>query len=165
MEYVDIYNEKKELTGERLPRKTKLPQGKYMLYVLALIENHGKYLITQRALDKKWAAGAWEIPGGGCMAGESSTDAVIREAKEETGLDITHHHQLIYSYRNEDLERGDNYFTDIYLCSLDFSLDDVTIQKDEVLAARLADIEEIKELHKKNGFLHYERLLEALHIQ
>lgn len=163
MEYVDIYNEHKELTGERLPRKTKLTKGKYMLYVLALIEQNGKFLITRRTLDKKWAAGAWEIPGGGCMAGESSLEAVIREAKEETGLDITGHNRLIYSYRNEDLERGDNYFTDIYLCKPDFSLADVKIQKDEVLDVKMATLEEIATLHETDGFLHYERLLEALH--
>ena len=165
MEYVDIYNEHKELTGERLPRNTKLPQGKYMQYVLALIRCQDHYLITRRTMDKKWAAGAWEVPGGGCMAGESSLEAVIREVMEETGLDITGHNQMIYSYRNEDLDHGDNYFMDIYLCSLDFSLADVTIEEDEVLDAKLATIDEISDLYNKDGFLHYKRILEALQIR
>ena len=49
----------------------------------------GKYLITRRRMDKEWAAGWWEVPGGGVRAGEDSKDAVIREIKEETGIDVT----------------------------------------------------------------------------
>lgn len=30
-----------------------------------------------------------EVPGGGVRAGEDSKDAVIREIKEETGIDVT----------------------------------------------------------------------------
>lgn len=161
MEFVDIYNDERVLTGERLPRNTKLPAGKYTLYVLALIQNKDGYLITRRTLDKKWAAGAWEIPGGGVMAGESSEEAIRREVKEETGLDIQDH-ALLYSYKNIDLERGDNYFTDIYLCPLDFTLNDVHVQEREVLDVRCASFGDITKLAKTHGFLHYERLCEAL---
>ena len=43
-----------------------------MLYVLALVENaRGEFLITQRALDKSWGAGWWEVSGGG-VAGAAS---------------------------------------------------------------------------------------------
>lgn len=162
MEYVDIYNDERQFTGERLPRNTKLPEGKYTLYALALIQNQDGYLITRRTLDKKWAAGAWEIPGGGVMSGETSLEAIKREVKEETGLNVNDSISLLYSYKNIDLERGDNYFTDIYLCPLDFTIDDVHIQEREVLDYKCADLNEITRLFQKDGFLHYERLLEAL---
>ncbi|MFR6495309.1 MAG: NUDIX domain-containing protein [Ruminococcus sp.] len=29
-----------------------------------------EYLITRRKLDKEWAPGWWEVPGGGVRAGE-----------------------------------------------------------------------------------------------
>ena len=161
-EYVDIFNNQREKTGEVLPRNAKLPAGKYMTYVLALIKNKDGYLVTRRTLDKKWAAGAWEIPGGGVRAGETSEEAIKREVFEETHLDITNHYSLLYSYKNTDLTRGDNYFTDIYLCDMDFALSDVIIQKDEVLDVKCADLDEISRLHDEDGFLHYERLLEAL---
>ncbi len=165
-EMIDIYNEKKEKTGLVLPRKEPLKKGQYMMYVLALVEDYeGRFLITKRAMDKKWAAGEWEIPGGGSVSGEDSFQAVCREVREETGLDVTDcESNMIYSYFNEDLERGDNYFVDIYRLKLDFTLDDVTLQKDEAIDVRLASFDEITKLYNTEGFLHYKRLCEALNI-
>ena len=58
--------------------------------VLALIQDRaGRTLITQRSADKRWAAGWWEVPGGGVLAGETSLQAVVREVREEVGLDLS----------------------------------------------------------------------------
>ena len=67
MEFFDVYNDKKEKTGEKLPRKGSfLKEGQYQLIVLALLERPDhKFLITRRAMNKKWAAGDWEVSGGG----------------------------------------------------------------------------------------------------
>lgn len=164
MEYIDIYDAERNNTGVKVPRKTKLSENQYMLYVYALIQNKdGKYLVTQRSLDKKWAAGQWEVPGGGSMAGETSLDAVRREILEETGLDISEcETDVISTYRNDDLKGGDNYFADIYLVKKDFSLSDVTMQEKEVAGVGLADLEEIKALYENDGFLHYKRIMDAL---
>lgn len=166
VELIDIYDDNRIFTGVTLPRKTKLEAGQYMLYVLALIQNNdGNYLITQRALDKKWAAGQWEIPGGGASVGESSFDALHRELFEETGLDIAPEEaSVIYSYKNYDQKGGDNYFADIYLVKKDFSLDDVTIESKEAIDVKLASLDEIKQLQSKDGFLHFKRICEALNI-
>ncbi len=164
-EFIDIYNENKEKTGVTADRKTVfLKEGQYMLYVLALIENaNHEFLITQRSLTKKWAAGAWEIPGGGSMANETSFDAVVREVKEETGLDVSQYAcEPIYWYKNIDLKRGDNYFVDIYHFTFDFNAEDVTIETSEAIGYRLATIEEVENIQKTDGFLHYERILQAL---
>ena len=165
-EMIDIYDENRNKTGLVLPRKTKLEKGQYMLYVIALIENgNGQYLVTQRTMDKKWAAGHWEIPGGGVAAGESAFQAVCREVFEETGLDTSNcEEKVIYSYRNEDLERGDNYFTDIFVLNIDFTLEDVKVDPEEVMDVKLADVKEIKRLNDEIGFLHYKRICEALGI-
>ena len=165
-EMIDIYDENRNKTGLVLPRKSRLSNGQYMLYVIALIENSkGEYLITQRTMNKKWAAGHWEIPGGGVAAGESAFEAVCREVYEETGLDtLGCEEKVIYSYRNDDLEHGDNYFTDIFVLHMDFSLDDVKVDPEEVMDVKLADIDEIKRLNDEIGFLHYKRICEALGI-
>ena len=92
MEFFDVYNDKKEKTGEKLPRKGSfLKEGQYQLIVLALLERPDhKFLITRRAMNKKWAAGDWEVSGGGVQSGETSFEGVCREVREETGLDVSH---------------------------------------------------------------------------
>lgn len=84
MEYWDIYDEKKERTGRTMARNDwHMKPGDYHLTVLALIINEtGRILLTQRQLDKQWAPGKWEIPGGGVKAGETSLEAVLRETRE-----------------------------------------------------------------------------------
>ncbi len=56
--------------------------------VAAIIENRdGQLLIAERPPNKNWA-GYWEFPGGKIEAGESHEAALIRELREELGLDL-----------------------------------------------------------------------------
>ncbi len=167
-EQMDIYDGERCRTGRVVPRNTRLSEGEYMLYVLVLIERGSdhRFLITRRALTKKWAAGAWEISGGAARAGEDSFPAAMREVREETGLDISDapaaQQRPIYSYRNEDPARGDNYFVDIYHVCREFSDREITIERSEAIDYRMATIEEIRALHASDAFLHYERIQKAL---
>lgn len=52
----------------------------------AVILRQGKLLLEKRGNEP--ARGKWSIPGGVVELGESLEDAVIRETKEETGLDV-----------------------------------------------------------------------------
>jgi len=56
------------------------------LAVSAAILRDGKVLIVRRA--RKPALGAYTLPGGVVEAGETLDEAVRREVREETGLDI-----------------------------------------------------------------------------
>ena len=57
--------------------------------VKIIIEKDNKYLLIKRAdNEKKEHQGNWECPGGKLEEGESFEDAALREAKEETNLDI-----------------------------------------------------------------------------
>ncbi|MEM9810244.1 MAG: (deoxy)nucleoside triphosphate pyrophosphohydrolase [Pseudomonadota bacterium] len=52
----------------------------------ALIDRDGRVLLTQRPEGKPFA-GKWEFPGGKAEEGEAPDDALIRELKEELGID------------------------------------------------------------------------------
>lgn len=56
------------------------------LAVSAAILRDGKVLIVRRA--RKPALGVYTLPGGGVETGESLVEAVTREVREETALDI-----------------------------------------------------------------------------
>lgn len=51
-------------------------------------EVNGEILLLKRQ-GEKTQAGKWGMPGGKLNAGETSLEAVIRETKEETGIDLT----------------------------------------------------------------------------
>ena len=65
-----------------------------MLHVVcAIIEHQGQVLITQRSSQMAQPM-LWEFPGGKVDAGESETDALIREIQEELSLLILPHQRL-----------------------------------------------------------------------
>jgi 8-oxo-dGTP diphosphatase len=57
--------------------------------VAALIRNQDQFLCTQRNYNKhEYISYKYEFPGGKVEAGETESQALIREIKEELGLDI-----------------------------------------------------------------------------
>lgn len=53
----------------------------------AIIESDGKILIAQRS-EKMNLALKWEFPGGKIEKGETAENCIVREIKEELGIDI-----------------------------------------------------------------------------
>ncbi len=162
MEYWDIYDENKQKTGRTMQKNDwHMKDGDFHLTVLGVLQrkSDGKYLITQRVMTKAWAAGWWEVSGGGVMAGESSEEAVRREVLEEIGIDVTGWEGgYVFSYKRENPDEGDNYFVDIYRFVGEFDESDITIQTEEAQGFRFASLEEIKELADQGIFLHYESM-------
>lgn len=64
--------------------------------VCGVIKNGDKYLITQRGDKKNY--GKWEFPGGKVKNRENLNDSIIRELKEELGVDIKPH-KVIFQNR------------------------------------------------------------------
>jgi 8-oxo-dGTP diphosphatase len=55
---------------------------------VALVDADGRVLVSKRPQGKA-LAGLWEFPGGKVEAGERPELALIRELKEELGIDVT----------------------------------------------------------------------------
>ncbi|CAN5292066.1 (deoxy)nucleoside triphosphate pyrophosphohydrolase [soil metagenome] len=53
----------------------------------------GRLLVAQRARPPQ-LAGLWELPGGKVAPGESDADALVRELREELGVDVVVEHRL-----------------------------------------------------------------------
>lgn len=54
----------------------------------ALIDGDGRVLLAQRP-EGKAMSGLWEFPGGKLAEGETPEAALVRELKEELGIDVT----------------------------------------------------------------------------
>lgn len=161
MEYWDIYDADKKRTGRLMKRNDWcLKDGEYHLSVLGVVMRpDGRFLITKRVMTKAWAPGWWEVSGGAAQAGEESYDAVLREVREETGLDVSNAKGgYVFTYHRENPGEGDNYFVDVYRFVLDFKEEDLKLQTEETDGYRLATAEEIKELAEQGIFLHYDSI-------
>ena len=87
MEYRDLYDENRNLTGEIIEKGKKIPSGRYILVVMIFIENsNGQFLIQKRSAEK---GGKWATTGGHPKSGESSIEGICVEVEEEIGLKIT----------------------------------------------------------------------------
>ena len=65
-----------------------MPLRIVLVAAVALVDADGRVLIAQRPPGKAMA-GLWEFPGGTVDPGESPEEALIRELREELGIDVT----------------------------------------------------------------------------
>ena len=69
---------------------------KTKLCVCGVIMYQSKFLIVKRSETDDFLPNCWEFPGGGVEDGETISEALKREIKEEIGLDISNEYpQLI----------------------------------------------------------------------
>lgn len=95
------------------------------LIVHVLIVNRNKeVLLIRRSNTEDVLPGVWDIPGGTLEDGEDPKEGAIREAKEETGLDVENV-RLIHYTSNVDQERNKQFVRLIFsggCASLDIQL-------------------------------------------
>ncbi len=124
--------------------------------VKAFIVNDGKVLIVKRALDEVHKPGIWEIPGGRIDKDESMEAGLIREVKEEVGIDIEVNREI--SVREFTRDDGQEIEMHIFLCN---SLNDIIDIKlsEEHISFEWSDIEKIKEKLDEFYYLEVDLLL------
>ena len=141
VELWDVYDENRNLTGRLHPRGVPLPEGDFHLVVQVWMRNsRGEYLLTRRTPNKSYP-GMWETTGGAAQAGDDSLSAVLREAREETGLTLDPAKGRLFLS-----VKGKNAFCDVWLFEQDFDLADVVFQPGETCGAMYASPEKIYEM-------------------
>jgi 8-oxo-dGTP diphosphatase len=80
----------------------------------ALIDTDGRVLLARRP-EGKALAGLWEFPGGKLAAGETPEAALIRELKEELGIDVTAACLAPFAFASHGYERF-HLLMPLYLC-------------------------------------------------
>lgn len=80
--------------------------GKPLLLVAAcaLVDSDNRVLLARRPEGKKMA-GLWEFPGGKLQPGETPEQALIRELKEELGIDVSAACLAAFAFASHDYDR------------------------------------------------------------
>lgn len=141
MEFNDIYDENRNLTGKVHKRGTPWRKGEYGLVVCAWVyDGRGNVLLTRRAPEKSFP-GTWENSGGAALAGESSRQAMVRELFEETGIKAKEEE---FEYLESGRDRTMHY--DYYCLRRDLPVEAVVLQPGETDAVQWASYEQVHAL-------------------
>ena len=126
LEWNDIYDENRNLTGRLHQRGTLWLPGEFGVVVCVWVyDGRGHLLLTRRAPGKSFA-GTWENSGGAVKAGETSRQAIVRELYEETGIRAEPEE---FEFLDTDRER--NIFYDHYCLKRRVSPKSIVLQPGE----------------------------------
>ncbi len=147
MEYLDLYDINKNLTGEKYLRekgkKSEVPKGSYYIIVFIIIENSKKELLLQKTSIEKGSVIA--LTGGHVKSGQTSKEAAIEEVAEELGLTIKEEELSLVNTGNND-----RLIFDVYSLKKDIDINSLVYQEDEVEYAKFYTKEEVKDLIDNN---------------
>lgn len=138
MEWNDVYDENRQLTGKLHQRGTHWGPGEYGVVVCVWVyDGRGHLLLTRRAKGKSFA-GTWENSGGAVQAGETSREAIARELFEETGIKAAPEE---FEFLDTDTDR--NMYYDHYCLKRQVQLKDIVLlpgETDDVMWASFGKI-------------------------
>ena len=161
-EMVDVYNpDTLEKTGISIAKNSahKLGVWHSAIHLVIINKDKTKTLIQQRASNKAFYPNIWDISvGGHISSGESDKDSVIRELKEELGIDSCNM-ELIKKHKEELYNNGiDNKeIVSMFVLYMDVDIKDIKLQKEEVQNAKWVTKEEFNLLISNgNLFNHIE---------
>jgi len=113
------------------------------IIVHALINAKNGYLVTKRSKEETTFPEYWDIPGGLAETGELPREAVIRETKEEVGLDIMPT-SVIHEDSNLDKSKNLIFIRLVYLCELKSKIDDIILQEEHSEYRFISTLEDLK---------------------
>lgn len=155
MEIIDIYDANKQKTGRtKIRNKERIKDGEFALATKAIIINSDKkVLISKRAENKATAPGLWEINGGCCQSGEEPSQTIVREVKEELGLDLSNYKGVFFK-----VFKKTHVFIDVWLYKVDIDINKLNFLDKEVEEARWVTFEEYEKLNDENKIHNYKIL-------
>jgi 8-oxo-dGTP diphosphatase len=103
-----------DIFGHAEPAREDGSKPLLLVAACALIDADGRVLLTRRPEGKRMA-GLWEFPGGKLHDGETPEVALIRELKEELGIDVSAACLAPFAFASHEYERF-HLLMPLYLC-------------------------------------------------
>lgn len=147
MEYIDILDEKGELTGKKATRNDVHKYGYWHKAILILLINSkGEILLQKRSPNKEKNPNLWDFSCAGHLnSRDSSISGAMRELEEELGIKSNEQNmKLIYTIRKSYMPKEgfiENEIQDVYLYRADVDINNIKMQKEEVLEVKFIPFE------------------------
>ncbi len=147
VELWDIYDMNKKKIGKTVERNVyQFKKGEYHIVVTGIIMNSKKeILISKRAKHKKFGL-MWECSGGSILAGETSLEGIIRELKEELGIEFSKREAIFLKEIRRDKIPPD--FKDLWLFRRNIDLENITFLDGEAIDAKWVTMREFIRMYE-----------------
>lgn len=136
-EYFDVLNQYGEFTGEIATREECHEKGLWHRAIYGFIFNkNGDVLLQKRSKNKRLWPDLWDITAGGhVLAGEFGSQALIREIKEELGIEVAEN-EVKYLVGSTSINIKDNiinkHYNECYIVTKEIDISNIELQEDEV---------------------------------
>ena len=162
MEYWDVYDKKGKGKRRAIRKGERLKNNEYHIIVEGwILREDGNFIIQRRALNKKSFAGMWYCSAGGSVISrETPKEGMVREFKEELGIEISEDELKLKRIITEK-----NTIFYIFLVRKNISLDEITLQEEEVMDVDLADPSKIRKMIEDKTFIgldYYEKFFKGI---
>lgn len=149
-EVLDVVDENNEVIGSAPYAEVYQQRLNHRIVHVLIFNEKGEVFLQQRSAKKTFCPGHWVTSAGGhVQKGESYEEAALRELQEELGVrtELTKIDESPYDHYKM------RKFLEVYrgLWNGEFSLNE-----DEVAGGRWFAVNEVKEMVKKNDFIHPE---------
>ena len=147
-ELFDVLNEKGIYTNRVETRKKCHKEGLYhKAVVVFIINSKGQVLLQRRSPNKRMWPNMWDVTAGGHVSsGEFGFQAIIRECKEELGIELNKNDLTFIGSTKSTNIQGDiinNHFNEIYIANKEIDETKLQLQVEEVAEVRWVDKDEI----------------------
>lgn len=150
MELIQIVDEAGNLTGEVLDKEEAHDKNLLHNEVAAFVINDKKQILLQkRSANKRFNPNKWGLCAGHVGAYESLEEALVREIKEEIGIDVSKDDLHLYG-RELTLGETNSHITYFYYVKINKKEDEFTIQFEELSEVSWFDIDEVIEIILSN---------------
>ena len=150
MELLDVLDEEGNPTGKVEDKDVIHDTGLWHKEVAVLIQNEkGEYLIQKRAETKKQGPNKWGLTAGHVDAGETYENAIVREIKEEIGIDVKLEDLKplgIFKQKYESEKTTNNNYTKYYHYKTNRKIEEYTIQYEELSELKYITLTELKRI-------------------
>ncbi|WP_179353717.1 NUDIX hydrolase [Winogradskyella vidalii] len=161
-EIIDIVDKNGQPTGTTALKSEAHAKGLYHNTIhLWLYTSQGDILLQQRSHKKIIFPLLWDVSAAGHIdAGETFTEAALRETREELGLtlvseNLTKIGTFLHETSYAEGKIQDNEFHQVFIAELTVDLKDLIIQESEVEAVKLVSFEEFERLLKDSESNHH----------